>query len=74
MTDHRGENPIDGAFDEELHSVRRSYIALAFAALLVVALVWVVKALKESNRIVACETSGHHNCVPLDTSAKGPAR
>ena len=61
-------------YDEELHGVRRSYIALAFAAVLVVALVWLVKAIKESNRIVACETSGHHNCVPLDTSARGSSR
>jgi hypothetical protein len=74
MTDHPGENPSDGAFDEELHGVRRSYIALAFAAVLVIVLVWVVKAIKESNRIVACEMSGHHDCVPLDTSARGPSR
>jgi hypothetical protein len=74
MTDQPGENPSDGTFDAELHGVRRSYIALAFAAVLVVALVWLVKAIRENNRIVECMTSGHHNCVPLDTSVKGPAR
>jgi hypothetical protein len=64
----------DGEYDDELASVRRSYIALAFAAILVVALVWLVKAMKENNRIVACMAAGHHDCVPLDTSVKGPAR
>ena len=73
MTDQPGENPGD-AFDQELHGIRRSYIGLAFAAILVVALVWLVKAIKESNRIVACEMSGHHNCVPLDTSVRGAPR
>ena len=63
----------DHEYDEDRH-VRRSYIGLAFAAILVVLLVWLVKAINESNRIVACETSGHHNCVPLDTSARGSSR
>lgn len=59
--------------DERIRE-RRSYMALAFAALLVVALIWVVKALRENNRIVECMTTGHHDCVPLDTSAKGVSR
>lgn len=74
MTDTPGEDPGANPFDEEEHGVRRSYIALAFAAILVVTLVWIVNAIKESNRIVACETSGHHNCVPLDTSVRGTSR
>jgi hypothetical protein len=63
--------------DEELDErtrERRSYLALAFAAILVAALIWVVKAMRENNRIVECMTSGHHNCVPLDTSVRGAPR
>ncbi len=63
--------------DEELDErtrERRSYLALALAAVLVVALVWIVKAMRENNRIVECMTSGHHNCVPLDTSVRGAPR
>ena len=59
---------------DERHRERRSYIALAFAAILVIALVWIVKAMRENNRIVECMTSGHHNCVPLDTSVRGAPR
>jgi hypothetical protein len=74
----RGSVMRDGIPDDQLDHERaseiRSYVALAFAAILVVALVWVVKALKESNRIVACETTGHHNCVPLDTAVRGAPR
>lgn len=64
----------DNQMEHEHANVTRSYVALAFAAILVVALVWVVKAIKENNRIVECMTSGHHDCVPLDTSAKGAPR
>jgi hypothetical protein len=67
------EAPQDEHDDERAH-VNRSYVGLAFAAILVIALVWIVNAIKESNRIVACETSGHHNCVPLDTSVRGTSR
>ncbi|MGH7653136.1 MAG: hypothetical protein ACREN6_00605 [Gemmatimonadaceae bacterium] len=74
MTDTPDEDPGANPFDEELHDVRRSYVGLAFAAILVIALVWIVNAIKESNRIVACEASGHHDCVPLDTSVRGPSR
>lgn len=64
----------DNQIEHEGHDVNRSYVALAFAAILVVALVWIVKAIKENNRIVECMTSGHHNCVPLDTSVRGEPR
>jgi hypothetical protein len=67
------QTPQDEIDDERAH-VNRSYVALAFAAILVIALVWLVKAIKENNRIVECMTAGHHDCVPLDTSARGPAR
>lgn len=60
--------------EHEQTSTLRSYIALAFAALLVVGAVWVVKALQEDNRIVECVRTGHHDCVPLDTSARGAPR
>ena len=63
----------DDQHDERTRE-RRSYVALAFAAILVAALIWVVKAMRENNRIVECMTSGHHNCVPLDTSVKGAPR
>jgi hypothetical protein len=64
----------DGEQEHEHTNPVRSYVALGFAAILVFVLVWIVNAIKESNRIVACETSGHHNCVPLDTSARGSSR
>jgi hypothetical protein len=59
---------------DERHRERRSYLALAFAAIFVVTLLWLVKAMRENNRIVECMTSGHHNCVPLDTSVRGAPR
>ena len=65
--------PPDDQLDER-HRERRSYLALAFAAIFVVALLWLVKAMRENNRIVECMTSGHHNCVPLDTSVRGAPR
>jgi hypothetical protein len=74
MTDQPSDLSTDGPYDDELAGVRRSYVALAFAALLVVALVWLVKAIKENNRVVECMAAGHHDCMPLDTSVKGPAR
>ncbi|MFI5233963.1 MAG: hypothetical protein ACHQSE_15830 [Gemmatimonadales bacterium] len=64
----------DDQTDHEGASVARSYVGLAFAAILVVALLWLVKSIKENNRIVECMTTGHHDCVPLDTSVKGPSR
>ena len=64
----------DNELDDERASEFRSYVALAFAAILVVALVWLVKAIKENPRVVECMAAGHHDCVPLDTSVKGPAR
>ncbi len=63
----------DDQHDERTRE-RRSYLALAFAAIFVVALLWIVKAMRENNRIVECMTSGHHNCVPLDTSVRGAPR
>ena len=74
MTDHPPDEASDAPYDDELGSVRRSYVALAFAAILVAALVWLVNAMKENNRVVECMAAGHHDCVPLDTSAKGPSR
>jgi len=61
-------------YEDERGGVVRSYVALGFAAILVVALVWLVKAIKENNRIVECVAAGHHDCMPLDTSARGPSR
>ncbi len=60
--------------DDESASVRRSYIALAFIAVLVVAGVWLVNSFREHNRTIECLEAGHHDCVPLDMSVKGPAR
>jgi hypothetical protein len=60
--------------DHEHGSELRSYVALVFAALLVAGAVWVVKSLQEDNRIVECVRTGHHDCVPLDTTVKGAPR
>ena len=60
--------------DNEHTSELRSYVGLVFAALLVAGAVWLVNTLREDNRIVECVSTGHHNCVPLDTSVKGAPR
>ena len=57
--------------DDDAEVNRRSYVALAFIALLVVASVWLVNKCQENSQLVECMESGHHDCVPLDTSVKG---
>jgi hypothetical protein len=57
--------------DDEDASVTRSYIALAFVALLVLATYWVVDSFRAKNRIIECLAAHHQNCVPLDTSDVG---
>ncbi len=52
-------------------SVNRNLMALVLVALFVGALFWVVNSFKTSNTALECMESGHHNCVPLDTSVKG---
>ena len=44
----------------------------AFVAVVVAAGVWLVSSFREHNRTIECLETGHHNCVPLDTSVKGP--
>ena len=71
--------PNDVPNEEQLRldedaSVRRSYIALAFVAAIVISGVWLVKSFREHNRTIECLEAGHHDCVPLDTSVKGTPR
>jgi negative regulator of sigma E activity len=66
------DDPIYDQHAEDDASARRSYIALAFVAVVVAAGVWLVSSFREHNRTIECLETGHHNCVPLDTSVKGP--
>ena len=57
--------------DEERASEFRSYAGLALAAVLAIGAVLLVQSFRAHNRIIECYESGHHDCVPLDTSARG---
>jgi hypothetical protein len=63
-------------YDAEMEraSERRSYIALAFVAIVVVVGVWIASSLRSTNRAVECLEQGRHNCVPLDTSVRDAPR
>ena len=52
----------------------RSYVALAFVALAVAAGIWLLNSFREHNRIIECLEAGHHDCVELDTAARGRSR
>jgi negative regulator of sigma E activity len=65
------DDSTDNQRDEESASAFRSYVALAFVAVLVAAAVWLVNSFREKNRTIECLEAGHHDCVPFDTSAKG---
>lgn len=68
MHDDEPETTID--HEAEDASVRRSYIALAFVALVVIAGVWLVNSFREHNRTIECFEQGRHDCVPFDSTAK----
>jgi hypothetical protein len=63
---------IDQAAEDA--SVRRSYIALAFVALIVIAGVWLVNSFREHNRTIECFEQGRHDCVPLEKELQPPPR
>lgn len=63
-----------GGHDSESASEFRSYVALAFAAVLVAAAIWLVNSFREHNRTIECMEAGHHDCMPLDTADKGSPR
>ena len=64
------EQPAGDPLDGERASEFRSYVSLAFVALLVAAAVWLVNSFREHNRTIECLEAGHHDCVPFDTTAK----
>jgi hypothetical protein len=59
---------------EEEASAFRNYVALGFMAVLVAAAVWMFMSFKAHNRTIECFESGRHDCMPLDTSERGPPR
>ena len=59
--------------DADDAGVRGSFVALGLVAIFVALALWVWSAFQENRRQIACMQSGHHNCVPLDTSVKGKA-
>jgi hypothetical protein len=61
----------EAGHDEERAGVYQSYVGLLLAAVLVIAAVILVKSFREHNRMIECYETGHHNCAPLDTSARG---
>jgi len=63
-----------GSDDSEHASEFRSYVALAFVAVLVAAAVWTVNSFRAHNRTIECLEAGHHDCVPLDTADRGAPR
>jgi hypothetical protein len=65
MTTH-GEHDAQDAQDDQERTIQlRSFVALAWGALLVLGAVWLVNQIREYNRTVACLESGHSDCVPL---------
>jgi hypothetical protein len=65
------DDPPDNQSDDESASAFRSYVALAFVAVLVVAAVWLVNSFREHNRTIECFEAGRHDCVPFDTTQTG---
>ena len=63
------DSPDDHHGDERA-STFRSYVALAFVAVLVAFAVWLVNSFREHNRTIECLEAGHHDCVPFDTTAR----
>jgi hypothetical protein len=61
----------ESARDEDRKNEFRSYAGLALAAVLVILAVWLVNSFREHNRLIECYEAGHHDCAPLDTSARG---
>ena len=60
--------------DDDRDDLRRSYIALAFVAIVVAAGVWLLHSFQAKNRTIECIEAGRHDCVPLDTAVRGVAR
>jgi hypothetical protein len=70
MTDPAQDNPRQHGHA----NVRRSYMALAFVAVVVVVGVLLARSFREHNRTIECLEAGHHDCVPLDTTERGAPR
>ena len=71
--DTPGDMPGEQHADESA-SAFRSYVALAFVAVLVVMAVWLVNSFREHNRTIECFEAGRPDCVPFDASSKGSPR
>ena len=65
------DDPQDIDHDAEHASEMRSYMALAFVAVLVAGAIWLFTSFREKNKTIECLEAGHHDCIPFDTSAKG---
>jgi len=61
---HAERSEIDYAAEDA--STRRSYIALAFVAILVIAGVVLARSFREHNKTIECFEQGRHDCVPFD--------
>jgi hypothetical protein len=70
MTHPAEHDPNHDLHAGERASELRSYVALAFAAILVAGAVWLFNSFREHNRTIECLEAGHHDCVPFDPSAK----
>ncbi len=55
----------DAEDDDERAIQYRSFVALAWGAVLVVGAVWLVNHIMANNRLLACIESGRSNCVPI---------
>jgi hypothetical protein len=72
-------NPATNQTDEPQHDPDRknefrSYMALLFAAVLVIGGIWLVTAMNAKNKTIECLEAGHHDCVPLDPNDRGAPR
>ena len=56
---------------EDRASQYRSLLTLVFVAAFVALSVWLVTAFRAHNRTIECLEAGHHDCIPLDTTARG---
>ena len=62
------QSPDDHDHD---HSRSRALIGLLIVAVLVVAAVYLVHALRNESRLEDCLMSGRSNCAPIETPSQG---